>query len=361
MAPQFVDISAWQPTNIDWQVYKQWSVSGDGVSRVAMRSSYGVGYTDQHFAAYRAGALAAGIDSILFYHYSYPSLNNPVDEAKWQHSVVGAVRAQDMLILDFEEGVPQATSDWAYAWLAQQEDSYDGKLPGLYASSAFIQQRLNDPRLAKYPLWLANWQFTPDERPPVPYPWTDYEFVQYTDKAINIPGIAGTVDANIFLGKIQPEEQPMTIDLTNGTVASHFTGDDTIWSCKDNGFLVGHAILDFYRSFGGNALCGLTHLGLPSSNELPVHGYPGVTQQEFERGCVRYDPSHLTDNPPASGPVYVIHTNQDPRWLAAQAQITTLQGEIAALPVVANMKQIQTIGQTIKDDVDLIMKLAQVQ
>jgi len=46
------------------------------------------------------------------------------------------------------------------------------------------------------------------------------------------------------------------------------------------------------------------------------------------------------------------------------AQITTLQGEIAALqalPIVANMEKIQTIGQTIKDDVDLIMKLAQIQ
>lgn len=47
-----------------------------------------------------------------------------------------------------------------------------------------------------------------------------------------------------------------------------------------------------------------------------------------------------------------------------QAQITTLQGEIAklqALPIVANLNQIQSIGQTIKDDVDTIMKLAQVQ
>ena len=47
-----------------------------------------------------------------------------------------------------------------------------------------------------------------------------------------------------------------------------------------------------------------------------------------------------------------------------QAQNTTLQAEIVtlqALPVVANMEQIRTIGQTIKDDVDLVIKLAQVQ
>lgn len=149
------------------------------------------------------------------------------------------------------------------------------------------------------------------------------------------------------------ENTPMaTIDLTNPTVSSHFTGntDNSIWTCKDNGFLVGHAILNFYRSFGGNALCGLTHLGLPSSNELPVHGYPGVTQQEFERATVRYDPSRLTDNPPASGPVYLIHTDQDPRWLAAQAEIATLQGEIVALqalPSAANLQSINALASQI--------------
>ena len=207
MTPQFCDVSAWQPTAIDWQAYKQWSAQGDGMSRVAMRSSYGVGYVDTHFQTYRDAALAAGVDSILYYHYSYPSVNHPVDEAKWQHSVVGNVRTQDILILDFEESSPNATSDWAYAWLAQQEDSYDGKLPGMYASSAYIQARLQDARLAKYPLWLANWQYSPDARPPVPSPWTSYEFVQYTDKATSIPGVPGTVDCNIYLGGTTPMPQ----------------------------------------------------------------------------------------------------------------------------------------------------------
>lgn len=52
------------------------------------------------------------------------------------------------------------------------------------------------------------------------------------------------------------------------------------------------------------------------------------------------------------------------QYAQLQAQITTLQGEIAklqALPIVTNLEQIQTIGQTIKSNVDTIMKLAQVQ
>lgn len=388
MTPQFVDISAWNPQQIDWKAYRAWSAQGDGISRVAMRSSYGAGYKDQHFDAYRAGALAAGIDVILYYHYSYPSLNSAMQEANYQRSVVGDIRPQDLLILDFEENVPQATSTWAYQWLSQQSINYKGKLPGIYASSAYIQQRLNDPRLAKFHLWLANWQFSPDARPPIPAPWTSYEFVQYTDKAVNIPGIAGNVDANIFLGGNTPPMPSSTIiDLTNGTVASHFSGDDTIWTCKDNGFVIGHGILNFYRAFGGDALCGLTYLGLPRSNEKSVVGYPGVVQQEFERACVFYDPTHVLDNPPGSGPVYVAHVERDPRTVALlakiadlqqqlnkdtqaqeiaqlQAQLTAAQAENAQLKALlasSNLGQVGTLAKQIADDIALIVKLVQPQ
>lgn len=218
MTAQFVDMSVFQSTAIDWQSYKAWSSAGDGVSRVAMRSSYGVGYTDQHFAAYRASALAAGIDSIIYYHYSYPDTNYSYAEANWQKQVVGDIRPQDILVLDFEENVPQAIAEWAHEWLAQQEANYGGKLPGIYASSAYIQARLQDSRLARYPLWLANWQYTPDERPPVPAPWTSYEFVQYSDKA-SIPGVPGLVDADIFLGGTTP--------MATTTIPAGWTDDGT--------------------------------------------------------------------------------------------------------------------------------------
>lgn len=375
-SPQFVDLSQFQPSDIDWQAYKAWSKQGDGISRVAMRSSYGVGNVDQHFQAYRQGALEAGIDQIIYYHYAYPQLNAPADEANSQFNIVGAIRPQDMVILDFEENVEQANSGWAMIWLLTQQGNY-GKLPGIYASTAYIQARLQYSKLAQFPLWLANWQFTPDERPPVPSPWTSYEIVQYTDSATNIPGINATVDADIFLGQsTQPQEDPIvTIDLTNSTVASHFTGGTDIWQCKDNGFIVGHAILAFYQSYGGNALCGLTYLGLPLSNETSVPNHSGVVYQRFERGVLCYDPGHVIDNPPGSGDVYLLHIEQgigqDPRIavLGGQitdlsSQVTTLQGDIAklqALPIVTNLEQIQTVGQSIKDDIDTIMKLAQVQ
>ena len=133
------------------------------------------------------------------------------------------------------------------------------------------------------------------------------------------------------------------IDLSNPTVASHFSGtDNTMWKCT-NGFVIGHAILDFYRKFGGDGLCGLTYAGLPTSLELPIHGYPGVVQQEFERCTLQYDPNHVCDNPPGSGPVYVVHTNQDLRTIALQDEITTLQ----QLPAAKNLLQINTLAAQI--------------
>jgi len=197
--PQYTDISAWQGA-IDWVAYCKWASQWDGIARVAMKSTEGVGFTDPRFQANRAGALAAGIDVIIFYHYARPNINSAIAEADWQHQVVGAIRSNDVLMLDYEENVPQANAEWAYEWLSQQEKNYSGKLPTLYASSSYIKERLQDSRLATYPLTMADWQFSPDERPVCPLPWKSYEYLQYTDRAANIPGIAGTVDADLFLG-----------------------------------------------------------------------------------------------------------------------------------------------------------------
>jgi GH25 family lysozyme M1 (1,4-beta-N-acetylmuramidase) len=364
--PSFVDISAYQGS-IDFVAYRAWAASIDGIARIAMKSSEGVGFTDPSFAANRSRALAAGIDCIYYYHFARPGLgNNAQQEANWQYDAVGAVRAQDLLILDFEENAPQATGAWAYAWLAQQESNYGGKLPGIYASSSYIQQRLQDARLVRYPLWLANWTFTPDARPSCPPPWTSYQFLQYTDKATGIPGIAGTVDANVFLGKIQPkpEEKPIMIDLNNPTVASHFKAEGAAWKCKDNNFTIHGEILATYQKYGNNAFCGLSFLGLPSSNEIPITGHSGVVYQRFERGVLCFDPvPHAIDTPPGleKARVYPLHidsgTGQDPR-------VTSLQGENAALKALlasSKLGQINIISKRIQADAQLIIDATQVQ
>ena len=102
-----------------------------------------------------------------------------------------------------------------------------------------------------------------------------------------------------------------SIDLTNPTVARFFSnlGND-VWKCSKTGFVVGHGILNFYQHFGGDALCGLTYLGLPLSNEIPIAGHPGVVKQQFERATVCWDPNHEVDSPPGAGQAYLMHVPQ---------------------------------------------------
>lgn len=211
--PQYIDISHFQPETIDWQAYKKWSSQWDGISRVAMRASYGTGYTDDHFHEYRAQALAAGIDCIIFYHYAYPQFNTATNEANWFKTVVGMVRNEDMIMLDMEEQVLQANSIWAYSFLETiHTTNLAFKAPCLYASTDYIKTRLQDTRLAQFPLILANWTFNPDVIPECPKPWLEYLAFQYTDRAKNIPGLGMVlVDANVFMhGKeVLPVPKPV--------------------------------------------------------------------------------------------------------------------------------------------------------
>lgn len=217
---QFVDTSAYN--NVAWPAYAAWS------SMVALKSSEGIGFADPAYASHRAGALAAGISSILHYHFARPDLgNDPIAEANWQFQTVGAIQPGDLIVLDFEVQDARATADWAYQFLAQQQRNY-GKLPVIYASDAYIRARLQDSRLAQFGLWLADWTYDPTARPPCPPPWSSYIGLQYTDQATNIPGIVGTVDADVFLGQLGGQMIPLgwhddgtTLTAPNGHKAVH--------------------------------------------------------------------------------------------------------------------------------------------
>ena len=82
---------------------------------------------------------------------------------------------------------------------------------------------------------------------------------------------------------------------------------DGKWKCTKTGFVVQHGILKFYRDFGGDALNGLTYLGLPKSNEEPIAGHSGAFKQLFERAVVAYDPTHQVDHPPDAKEAYLMH------------------------------------------------------
>lgn len=331
MAETYADISAWQPATIDWRAYKQWS------SIVALRSSYGVGYTDAHYQAYRSGAEAAGL-RIIHYHYAYPGINSAVDEANWQLKVVGPIGPNDLLMLDYEENNARANAAWALAWLAQQEANYSGKLPLIYASDGYVRSRLQDARLSKYPLVLADWQFSASERPACPPPWTSYIAVQYTDKQTNVPGIAGAIDANVWLGPETAEGDDMAIDINSPNVANYFEEQDAEhWMCKQTKCVVQYAMLTDYK-----ATNGLLHAGLPITNEIPISQFgaqyaaladSGIVVVFYERCVKAYDPSHKIDFPPGAGMVYNVHLynggpGTDPLINQLKSQIASLQAQL---------------------------------
>lgn len=336
MTPQFIDASAYQG-NIDFAAYCAWARQWDGISRIALKATEGVGFTDPSFAANRAKALAAGIDQIFYYHFARPDLgNSPANEANWCHDVVGNLRDNDMIMLDYEVENPLSGSQWAYEWLTQQKAIYGGKLPGIYASSAYIQERLQDPRLNAFPLWLANWQFTPDERPPAPWPWTSYEAVQYTDRAANIPGIAGQVDVSIFLAGGTPVNN-MTYGPNSADFHTWFTVDPNgNFSCKQTGATIIGGNLALYQQLSMDGQT-LPAIGLPVTSEQYIGAQHSL--QRFERAVMVYDAADPNDRQPGMGASHLAfvdyasidgYAKVQSDLAAAQAQITALQAQITA-------------------------------
>jgi hypothetical protein len=269
--------------------------------------------------------------------------------------VVGAIRNSDMIILDYEVQSPLATAAWALAWLVEFGPKY-GKLPGIYASSAYIQQRLQWPGLDAFPLWLANWQFTPDERPACPPPWQSYEFVQYSDKA-SIPGIPGTVDANIFLGG--------TIPMAT-TIPQGWTDDGTILTAPN-----GHHVIQGFREKVLSMNWDPANVPLEEVQAAnPVEDYYGQATNEGTRQLFLFEEWAWTS---ARG-VYRVGVGNELRGARAdrdryKAQAIALQAQIATLTQPAQLlKQLNGLiaqASTANAQIDAVLtqaaKLSQVQ
>ncbi|HZU00838.1 MAG TPA: glycoside hydrolase domain-containing protein [Ktedonobacteraceae bacterium] len=130
-------------------------------------------------------------------------------------------------------------------------------------------------------------------------------------------------------------KKAMIIDTSMPVVAAYFTQVDADhWQCNPTGKIIQYSILNFYRGYGNAELCGLTYLGLPLSNEIPLDS-KGNTKQFFERGVLFYDPLHVWDNPPGSGQVYLAHLysgpGQDPEIAALQGELQQAQAQVASL------------------------------
>lgn len=128
-------------------------------------------------------------------------------------------------------------------------------------------------------------------------------------------------------------EEDMSIDINSPGVGNYFTETDAEhWTCKNTGKVLQFGVLAFYKAQGG-----LSRLGLPVSNEIPLVTGAPETRQHFERGCVFYDQGRKYDNPPgASGPCYYAHIYSGPAWEAVIAPLTTEPVDTTALVAAIN-------------------------
>jgi len=149
-------------------------------------------------------------------------------------------------------------------------------------------------------------------------------------------------------------DKPVAISLDTPGVSNYYEpATNGMWHCKVKGhdFIVGGGILTFYRTLGTSGLCGLTHLGLPTSNEysLKVPGHPEIVAQDFERKIrVTYDPAHILDYPPGAGPVYLSHEEVIPIGVSVE-QYNSLAGQLDTAK--SQLVQTQMKLQKIKEDI----------
>lgn len=98
----------------------------------------------------------------------------------------------------------QPQSEYALEW-EETIRAGGGQYAGIYSYTSFIQNFLQDARLASKNLWLANYPADPpaptDAWPAPPAPWTTYKAWQFSG-GMTVPGI-GWVDGNYFNGTVE--------------------------------------------------------------------------------------------------------------------------------------------------------------
>lgn len=193
-----IDVSAHQG-DIDWQKVKE-----AGYQFAFLKATEGGDWVDSKFAQNRKGAVDAGL-TVGYYHYFRPP--RPVeDQIQNFVKTVGKVDANALrLVIDTEdeklwkpytiEQRIKMIDDWCKG--VQKELGVAPQIT-IYGSPNFFNEVLkNSPELAKYSLWIANYNVP---EPIIPKPWTKWDFWQYSEKG-KVPGInSDSVDLNMFYG-----------------------------------------------------------------------------------------------------------------------------------------------------------------
>ena len=193
-----IDVSAHQG-DIDWKKVKE-----AGYEFAFIKATEGGDWIDAKFAQNRQGARDAGL-AVGYYHFFRP-LRPVEDQVDNFVKTVGQAEPNSLrLVIDTEddrlwkpyklEQRIKMIEDWCAG--VQKELGVTPQIT-IYGSPNFFRDMLeNSPQLAKYSLWIANYNVA---EPSIPKPWTKWDFWQYSEKG-KVPGInSDGVDLNMFHG-----------------------------------------------------------------------------------------------------------------------------------------------------------------
>lgn len=212
-----VDVSVFQGA-VDFPAAR-----ADGIGTVYIRASYGSDGVDERFRAHYQDARDAGLH-LGFYHYlTAVTVDEAREQARFFAGLIQGLAYDCRPALDFELGGLSQTRASAVALTFLEElETLTGVTPMIYCDSD-AANHLMDDAVARYPLWVADWDV---ESPRVYAHWDAWTGWQYTDRG-QVAGIAGYVDRDRFTEGVlltDGERRPGA-----GTVYTVRPGD-TLWA-----------------------------------------------------------------------------------------------------------------------------------
>lgn len=219
-----IDISEWQG-KIDFK-----KVKAAGVNGVVIRAGYGKGNDDSNFKDYIEGAIAAGIEYIGAYWFSYAyNAEGAKDEADFCHDTVKKYKDKLNLGVYF---------DWEYdsmryakklgincgkALITDMNVAFCKRITelgykaGYYLNKDYSNNYIDESKLKDYRRWYA-WHN--EDKPANTYLW------QYTSHG-TVSGIYGNVDMDELLGEASKPSKPSsnTKPSSNKTTYTVKSGD----------------------------------------------------------------------------------------------------------------------------------------
>ena len=202
-----IDVSAYQNRATDGGVIDWEAVANDGVEfamvRIGLRGySTGGLNQDAFYAQNIDGAMAAGIDTGVYFFSQAITVEEAIEEADFvislleNHEISGPV-AYDWEMHDSTYRVygisPELATACALAFCQRIEEA--GYQPMVYMSKYVGYNKFNLPQLAKYPIWFPEYKSASSEKL---YPAFYYQMdIWQFSSSCSIDGIGGKVDANI--------------------------------------------------------------------------------------------------------------------------------------------------------------------